>query len=329
MRLTVKWTWLGTIVFFFAWLFVVHGVGLVLHEVGGHGLAMTIAGCGVEGFNLTYFAGGFVRPTPCPPWPLRDLAIIGYAGMAVTISAGAVAMVFQRRAGLTPLTRLLLALLATHFLLGELGYATSGGYYAVRDPAPAAAWLEMHGLHLFAWLPPLVLYAAAALYGARAIVDAFRVYFGSRTRLHTLKQIAATLGAAELLLLVASRIESASRPDTLPGIKVAAEQRTAALQAHPSEWLAIHQFPIGRVLLAIAVAAFVLTLARPVRRREGATDAAPSRIPRRHAVGVAVAALGCAIMITVLVRVGRTTPTEPVLVVPPQPPPVMAPKGPA
>ena len=316
--------------FFFAWLFVVHGVGLVLHEVGGHGLAMTIAGCGVEGFTLTYFGGGFVRGTPCLPlWRLRDLAIMGYAGLAVTISAGAVAMVFQRRAGLTPLARLLLALLATHLLLGELGYATSGGYYAVRDPGATAAWLEMHGLHLFAWLPPLALYAAAALYGARAIVDAFRVYFGSRTRLHTLKHMAATLGAAELLHFVANRIESAIRPDTLPGIKVAAEQRTAALQAHPSEWLAIHQFPIGRVLLVIAVAAFVVALARPVRPREGVEDAAPGRIPRRHAVGVAVAALGCAIAITVLVRVRWTRPAEPVLVVPPQPPPVMAPKGPA
>ena len=192
-----------------------------------------------------------------------------------------------------------------------------------------AFWLEVHGLHLFAWLPPLVLYAAAALYGARAIVDAFREHFGSRTRRHTLKQMAATLGAAELLHFAANRIESAIRPDTLPGIKVAAEQRAAALQAHPSEWLAIHRFPIERVLLPIVVAAFVFALVRPVRRREGAEDATPGRIPRRHAVGVAVAALGCAIAITVLVRVGTTTPAEPVLVVPPQPSPVTAPKGPA
>jgi hypothetical protein len=300
----LKWTWLGTIVFFFAWLFVVHGVGLVLHEVGGHGLARTIFGCGFEGFNLTYFGGGSVRATPCPsPWLMRNLVIMGYAGLAVTISVGVVAMALQRHAGLTPLTRLLLALLATHLLLSDLAYATSGGYYEVRDPAPAAAWLEMRGLHLFAWLPPLVLYAAAALYGARAIVDAFREHFGSRTRLHTLKRMAATLGAAELLYFVALRIESAIRTDTLPAIEVAAEQRTAALQAAPSEWLAPHRFPILRVIVAIGVAAFVAALARPVRPREGAEDAAPGRIPRRHAVGVSVAALACAITITVLVRV--------------------------
>jgi hypothetical protein len=302
MRLTVKWTWLGAMVFFFAWIFVVHGVGLVLHEVGGHGLAMTIVGCGFEGFNLTYFGHGFVRPTRCfPPLLDRNVAIIAWAGLAVTLSVGVVALAFLRRAGLTPLARLLLALFATHFLVSDLAYATSGGYYEVRDPALTAVILESHGLHVLAWLPPLVLYAAAALYGARAIVDAFREHFGSRTRLHTLKQMAATLGAAELLYLVANRIESAIRPDTLPGIEVAAEQRWAFFQAAP--WIPIHQLPIRRVLIAIAVAAFVITLARPVRRREGAEDAAPGRIPRRHAVGVAVAALGCAITITVLVRI--------------------------
>ena len=194
-------------------------MGLVLHEVGGHGLAMTILGCGFDGPNLTYFAGGSARPTPCPsPWPFRNLVIIS---------------------------------------------------------------------------------------------------------LHRLKQSATTLGAAELLQYVAFRVEAAIRSDTLPGIEVAAAQRTAFLQGAP--WLPIHQFPIRRVLVVIGVAA----LARPVRCREGAPAAAPGRIRRRHAVGVAVAALACAITITVLVRVGRTTPTEPVLVGPPQPPPVMAPKGPA
>jgi hypothetical protein len=301
LRLTVKWNWLGTTVFFFAWLFVVHGVGLVLHEVGGHGLADTIVGCGVDGLNLTYFGGGFVRATPCPPpWLWRNLAIIGWAGLAVTISAGVVAMAFQRRAGLTPLTRLLLALLATHFLLGQLAYATSGGYYEVEDPAFAALMLEHYGLHVLAWLPPLVLFAAAALYGARQIVDAFREHFGSRTRLHTLKQLAATLGAAELLSYAAFRIESAIRTDTIPGIVAAAEHRAAALEKAP--WFPVHRFPIQRVVLAVAVAAFVAALARPVLLREGAEDAAPGTIPRRYALVVAVAALVCFVAITVLGR---------------------------
>jgi hypothetical protein len=303
MRLTVRWIWLGWVVFFFAWLFVLHGAGAVLHEVGGHGLAATILACGIDRTNLTYFGFSFVHFALCPLLSETTRLMIDWAGLAVTLSAGAVAMAFQRRAGLTPLTRLLLALLATRFLLGQLGYATSGGYYEVRDPARAAVILESHGLHVLAWLPPLVLYAAAGLYGARAIVDAFREHFGSRTRLHMLSQIAATLGAAELLHFVANRIESAIRPDTLPSIEVAAEHRAVELQVAP--WFPVHRFPIHLVLIAIAVAAFVVALVRPVRRREGAEteDAAPGRIPRRHAVGVAVAALVCAITITVLVRI--------------------------
>jgi hypothetical protein len=298
----VTWTWLGWVVFFFAWGFVIHGVGLVLHEVGGHALAMRIVGCGVDGFNLTYFGSGFVRPTPCPPpWLWRTFAITSSAGLLVTISAGAIAMAFQRRAGLTPLVRLLLALLATHFLLDQLWYATAGGYHEVKDPAATAIMLDACGLHVLAWLPPLVLYAAAALYGARALVGAFRVYFGSRTRLHTLKQIMATLGVAEILYFAVYRIEAAIHTDAVPSITVAAEERAATLQETP--WSRVHRFPIRYVLIAIVVAAFVAALARPVVPGDGGQDAAPPPVPRRYAVGVAGAALLCAVTITLLVRV--------------------------
>lgn len=129
-----------------------------------------------------------------------------------------------------------------------------------------------------------------------AIVDAFREHFGSPTRRHTLKQSMATLGAAGLLYFVAFRIESAIRTDMIPSIAVAAEQRAIVINNAP-------RFPIEYVLIMIAVAAFAVALMRPVRRREGAEDAAPGRIPRRYAVGVAGAALVCAVTIALLVRV--------------------------
>jgi hypothetical protein len=134
----------------------------------------------------------------------------------------------------------------------------------------------------------------------RLIVGAFRAHFGSRSRLHTLKQSTATIGVAELLYVAASRIEAAVRTDTIPSITAAAEQRAAFLRDAP--WMA-YRFPIRYVLFAITVAAFVLALARPMVPGDGGQDAALPSVPRRHAVGVAVAALGCALMITVLVRV--------------------------
>jgi hypothetical protein len=222
--------------------------------------------------------------------------LVAWAGLAVTLSLGAVTMVFQRRAGLPPLARLVLALLATGLLLGQLQYATAGGFYGVGDPALTAAMLQYYGLHVLAWLPPLVLFAATALYGARAIVEAFREHFGSRTPLHTLRQATATLGAAGVLYFVAFRIEWAIRTDTFRGVAFTVEQIAATRHEAPP-------FPIDFVLFVIAVAAFVLALARPVVPRDGAEDTAPLPVPRRYAIGVALAALVCAGTITLLARV--------------------------
>jgi hypothetical protein len=289
--------WLGWVVFFFAWGFVIHGAGLVLHEVGGHGVAATILGCGISRINLTYFGHGNVPLAPCTRWTWTSIVIIDWAGLAVTISAGAVAMVLQRRAGLAPLTRLLVALLATAFLLGQLAYATSGGFHDLYDPGGTARVLGARGLHVVAWLPPLVLFAGSALFGARAIVDAFREHFASRSRLDTLKQIAATLGAAGLLYFVAFYLERRIRIDiAMRGVSFEAE-RLAAVRGTAAP------FQIERVLFAIAVGAFIIALARPVVRGDDGQDAAPRIIPRRYAVCVAGAALMCAVTITLLVRV--------------------------
>lgn len=299
-------TWLGWVVFFFAWAFAVHGADLVLHEAGGHGVAATIAGCGVDRFDLTYFGNGQTSYKPCPEWTWTRLATRGSAGLAVAISAGAVAMAFQRRARLSPLARLLVALLATWFLLGELAYATSGGFHELYDARWVAGALAFHGLRVLAWLPPLVLFAASAVSGARAIVTAFREHFRSRSRLHALKQMAATLGVAGLLHLSARYAEryitvhlARTTQADIPQSVMARAEEIAAARSRPSP------FPMDRVLVAIGVAAFLFALARPVVRRDRAEDAAPSAVPRRHAIGVAVAALVCFIAITSLSRMHR------------------------
>jgi hypothetical protein len=285
--------WLGWVALFFAWGFVIHGAGLLLHEVGGHGLAATVVGRGFDGFNLTYFGDGSTRLTPWAHWTTSSRLIRDWAGLVVQLGAGAVAMAFQRRPGLTPLARLLLALLATDFLLRGLGYATAGGFHKIYDPGLTAVILESHGLYVLAWLPPLVLYTAAALYGARAIVDAFRAHFGARSRLHLLVQSTTTLGAALLLHFAANRVEAALRTDTTPSIAVKAEKLAVVFPDIPT-------FPIRYVILAIGVGAFVLAFARPVARAEGSQGSALPPVPRRHAVGVAGAALVCAVVITVL-----------------------------
>src|SRR5262249_7634042 len=92
------------------------------------------------------------------------------------------------------------------------------------------------------------------------------------------------------------------RTDTVPSITVAAEQRAATLQETP--WSRVHSFPIRYVLIAIAVAAFVLALARPVVPGDGGQEEAPPSVPRRYAAGVAMAALMCAVTSALLGGVG-------------------------
>src|SRR5215831_1373657 len=99
-----KRTWIAAVVFFFAWGFVLHGAGLLLHEVGGHGVAGVVLGCGISGIDLTYFGHGVVHnASPCARWTRTTVVVADWAGLALTIGAGAVAMALQRRAGLAPM----------------------------------------------------------------------------------------------------------------------------------------------------------------------------------------------------------------------------------
>jgi uncharacterized membrane protein len=315
-------TWLGWVGFFFAWAFVIHGALIVLHEAGGHAVAARILGCGIDRIDLTYFGPAQTAHTLCVKvwtWTWTKRVIADLAGLVVTISAGAVVMAFQRRAGLAPLTRLLLALLATCFLLSQLSYATWGGFHDVADPALVARRLAKYGLHVLAWLPPLVLYAASAAFGGCAIVDAFREYFGSRSRVHALKQVTATLGAAGLLYFVAFHAESTTRiaadisqgfSDELAQSAAAqgaaaqgAAAQGAAAQGAAAQGAAAQSatppFPIHGVIFVVAISAFIFALARPVIRRDGVQDSART-VPRRYAIGVAVAMLVCFGVITLV-----------------------------
>jgi hypothetical protein len=288
-------TWLGAALLFFAWGFVLHAAGLVLHEVGGHGVAGVALGCGVAGIDLTYFGHGVLHYTsPCARWTWATATIADWSGLALTVGAGVFVMVLQRRAGLAPLTRLLLALLGTAFLLGQLSYATSGGFNDLYDPARTARALGARGLHPLAWLPPAALYTVAAFVGARAITEAQRAHFAPASRLRALGQTAATLGVAGALYFVAFRIEWTIRADLwMRGVAFEAQRIAVARNEAPP-------FPIERVLVAIAAVAFVAAFLRPVRR-DG--EGRRGTIPRRQVGLVALAALASVVAITLLSRV--------------------------
>lgn len=284
----------GAILLFFAWGFFMHASGLVLHELGGHALAGSVLACGVSGWQLTFFGHGQVTYAPCAAWTQGKILVADWAGLALTITAGIVAAIFARSPRLAPLPRLLVALVAFFFLVGQLGYAASGGFHDLYDPARTARLLGAHGVHVVAWLVPLLAYAAAAAYGACAIVDAFRAHFGTRTRRATLLGMASTLGLGGVLYGLAYRVEWQLRADLpMKGVATAAERIAVQKGAAPP-------FPFGHLLTGIALAAVVGAL---VRQPRGVTDA-PVRIPRRIAILVAALAGGTFVTVAVLMRAG-------------------------
>jgi hypothetical protein len=254
-------SWLYAVLLFFAWGFVMHTTGLLLHEFGGHALAAVIFGCGITGYDLTFFGHGVVHYYRCERWTDATVLVADWAGLFVTIAAGLGAAYLLRRKGLSPLTRLLVAQVAFFFLLGQLGYMTSGGFHDLYDPGRTSKIFAAHGIHVLAWLPPLLAYAAVAFLYARSAVDAFRDHFGSRTRLHALGQLALTIGVAGLLYFLAFRIEVSIRADmTMKGVAHEAERIAIVRHVAPP-------FPIDKVLTAVGLAGLVYALTRRVPER--------------------------------------------------------------
>lgn len=288
--------WSTAVLVFFAWGFVMHGTGLLLHEFGGHGLAAVVLGCGIDAYGLTFFGHGQVHRAPCEGWTWSRLLVVDWSGLVLTSAVGALAAwLLRTRRHWPPMRRLLVALVAFFFLLGQLGYATTGGFHDLYDPGRTARWLGAHGVHVLAWTPPLVLYAASAVFCAREAVEAYREHFGTRTRLRTLGHLSSTLGVAGVLYYAAFLVEWRLRTDLeMRGVEVRA--RELAIERHVAP-----PFPIDKVLLGIALAALIWAFARPVRG-----EPEPRPFSPRLLGTVAVSAAGCFLLMLLLVLRSRS-----------------------
>jgi hypothetical protein len=251
------------------------------HEMGGHALASWIFACGIDGYKLTFFGHGQVHYARCSRWTDRTILASDLAGLAVTIAAGIFAAAAARARSRTPFVRMLLAMLALGFLLGQLSYATSGGFHRLYDPGRLAMLLDERGLGWLAWVPPLVAYAVSAFFLARVFVEAFCELLGIADRRGTVVALAQTLVPAGLLYWIAFRVEWSLRVDVaMRGVAVEAERLADVEERAPP-------FPMDRLLVAIAIVGFVsaIALARPGRGRVEAHPIADSEARNVLAAG--------------------------------------------
>src|SRR5688500_17445988 len=71
-------------------------LGLVVHELVGHGLAANATGAGVEDVQLFWFAGGWIRYARDTPWDLGEALVVQLGGIGLQLVGGALAVWWAR-----------------------------------------------------------------------------------------------------------------------------------------------------------------------------------------------------------------------------------------
>jgi hypothetical protein len=105
-------------------------VGLVLHEVLGHGAVAAALGCRISELRLFLFGGGYVNYT-CAALPLGAELAIDLGGIALEIALGtALLWIARGRRGVPGLFAAAIGLL---FVLHALFYLATGVHYGVGD----------------------------------------------------------------------------------------------------------------------------------------------------------------------------------------------------
>ena len=183
-------------------------VGLLLHELGGHGGAAAAAGCRVTELRLFLFGGGWIG-YDCPPLAPAPGLAIDLGGIALELTLGALAIGWaRRRAGALPLAATLAGWL---FVLHGLFYLVTGVHYGMGDGR------RLHGL-LGAARGPLVAVGSVALAAgsfaaATALVHRLAAWLpasGASARTATLAAAALVAAAGHGVLM---RAEQAWRAD--------------------------------------------------------------------------------------------------------------------
>jgi hypothetical protein len=296
-------------------------VGLVVHELIGHGGAANAVGAGVDDVRLFWFAGGWIHYSRQVPWTLADMLIVQLGGIAIELAVGLATVAWaRRRPGWLGLA---LTGAGAGWVIHAAAYLAIGTWHGLGDGT--LVHRALGDAKAAVAIPAGLVCVAAAYLAARALVARFEAVVPSASRPARLAVIFAALGVAGGLNAGLSRLEIVVRDDTTYGA-IMRPERDRVVERELAAWLAAQRdrgavpdraavarerrqladahrtFPFGVALVIAIVAAGALGAARSRPRPGPEPDSAlDGRILGRAAIAAAVS-------VAVVVGVGAVFP---------------------
>jgi hypothetical protein len=220
-------------VFVTAVVLVTTRVGLVVHELVGHGGAANAVGAGVDEVRLFWFAGGWIQYSRATPWSLGDVLVVQLAGIAIELVVGLALVGWGGRR--TGWTRVALVGAGLGWVIHAGAYLAIGTWHGFGDGT--VLHKALGDAKAAVAIPAGVLCVVAAYLGARALAPPLAAVVPSASRAGRLLVVAAALGLAGGVNAGLSRLELVIRGDTVYGA-IMKPERDRAIERELAAWLA-------------------------------------------------------------------------------------------
>jgi hypothetical protein len=263
-------------------------IGLVVHELIGHGSAANAVGAGVDDVRLFWFAGGWIHYSRTAAWTLGDALIVQLGGIAVELVVGLAAMLWARRR--TGWLGLAVTGAGAGWVIHAAAYLSIGCWHGYGDGVLIHRVLG--SAQAAVALPAAGIAVAAAYLAARALTGRLEAVIPSASRAARLAILAAALAVAGGVNAGLSRAELGLRDDSTYGA-IMTPEREREIQRELAAWLAAQRergidvdraaiadqrraldrshpsFPFGLVVILAIVGAGVVGAARSRRPESG------------------------------------------------------------
>lgn len=208
-------------------------IGLVVHELVGHGGAANAVGAGVDEVRLFWFAGGWIHYSREVEWTLRDALIVQLAGIAVELVVGAVAVAWARRR--TDWLGAAVTGAGAGWMIHAGAYLAIGTWHGFGDGILLHQALGTAKAAVA--IPVGALCVATAYLAARALTARFAATVPLPTRAGRLAVVAAAVAIAGGTVAGAARAELAIRADDTYG-EIMKPERDREIDQELAAWLA-------------------------------------------------------------------------------------------